>query len=178
MDALIRKLNALGGNVQNALNQAVMRTTSKARADAQMNVSHNSMSQATSNGEASLASTIVERFDNVAGVITGHVETSSPHSQFVEFGTGPVGADNHAGIAPNVPVVYSRGPWKHVNKKSGKVYYTKGWTYLDVSGKYHYTMGQPARPYLYPAALTNRVTFQKETETALQEAIMKTEAMR
>jgi len=80
MDALIRKLNALGGNVQNAFNQAVMRTTSKARSDAQMNVSHNSMSQATSNGEASLASTIVERFDNVAGVITGHVETSSPHA--------------------------------------------------------------------------------------------------
>ena len=178
MDALIRKLTALGGNVQNAFNRAVIRTTSKARADAQMNVPHNSMSQATSDGAASLASTIVERYNNRAGVVTGHVETSSPHALYVEFGTGPVGAANHAGVAPTVPVVYSRGPWKHVNKKTGKEYYTKGWVYRDVSGKYHSTMGQPARPYLYPAALMNRVTFQKETETALKEAIMKTGAMR
>ena len=69
------------------------------------------------------------------GSIIGCVYSNAKHAVFVEFGTGPVGESNHAGTSPNVNVT-------HVQE---------GWVWQDPDGDFHYTEGQPAHPFMYPA---------------------------
>jgi HK97 gp10 family phage protein len=162
MASLIKKLNALGGNVQAALNQAVKQTTLKARADAQNMAPAGSGSQADSSGGISVKAGITEQFEMEGAVLVGKVVSTSPHGGYVEFGTGPVGAANHGGISPKVSVSYT-------SKKS--------WRYPTVIGgkqTFRTTSGMAARPYLYPAALMNKDTLQTAAENELREAIRKT----
>lgn len=70
----------------------------------------------------------------------GCVYSDLEHSLYVEFGTGPVGASNHAGISPEVPVTYTE---------------REKWSYQDKQGNWHTTSGQPAQPFLYPALKDN-----------------------
>ena len=65
----------------------------------------------------------------------GCVYTNKAYAPYVEFGTGPVGEANHAGISPNVPVAYRQD----------------GWVWQDEEGGFHSTEGQPAQPFMYPA---------------------------
>lgn len=73
------------------------------------------------------------------------VHTNSDHAVYVEFGTGPVGAANHAGVSPDVPVSYSPDKW--LGKIPGLV--------SDTDRGFRYIAGQPAQPYLYPALKDN-----------------------
>lgn len=73
------------------------------------------------------------------------VHTNSDHAVYVEFGTGPVGAANHAGASPDVPVSYSPDKW--LGKIPGLV--------SDTDSGFRYIAGQPAQPYLYPALKDN-----------------------
>ncbi|MCM1104932.1 MAG: HK97 gp10 family phage protein [Clostridium sp.] len=73
------------------------------------------------------------------------VHTNSDHAVYVEFGTGPVGAANHAGTAPGVPVAYSPDKW--LGKIPGLV--------SGADKGFRYIAGQPAQPYLYPALKDN-----------------------
>lgn len=83
---------------------------------------------------------ITSRIEDKAGQIDAAVVSTSDHAVYVEMGTGPTGAENHAGIAP-VPVTYK----------------TEGWTYRDPeTGDYIHTNGQAAQPYLYPAYRNNK----------------------
>lgn len=70
--------------------------------------------------------------------VIGSVYSNAKHAIFVEFGTGPVGQANNAGTSPNVNVA-------HVQE---------GWVWQDPDGGFHYTEGQPAHPFLYPALKT------------------------
>jgi HK97 gp10 family phage protein len=137
LDSLMAKLNALGGNVEKAIKRGVVATTEKARADAQ------GMTKGTVRGS------IRAKYEKDGMV--GVVYTNNPHAMYVEFGTGPVGAANHAGTSPNVGVSYTL---------------RKSWVY-NKDGKFYRTSGQPARPYMYPAAKMNEGTFQNETTKAL-----------
>lgn len=88
---------------------------------------------------------------------------------YVEMGTGPVGEANHAGISPNVNPMYTQ-PYVLRTSKNGKKYRVKGWYYFnEKSGSVRYTEGQPARPFMYPAA----VETQAEVEAAIQNEILK-----
>jgi hypothetical protein len=72
--------------------------------------------------------------------IEGRVFSNAPHSVFVEMGTGPVGASNHMGISPNVNPTYTT---------------RKSWAFpivIDGEETFRTTSGQPARPFMYPAA--------------------------
>ena len=42
---------------------------------------------------------------------TGIVYTNKKYAPFVEFGTGPRGQADHAGISPDVSVAYTQSPW-------------------------------------------------------------------
>lgn len=68
----------------------------------------------------------------------GVVYTNKEYAPYVEFGTGPVGQANHSGISPNVAVAYVQ----------------EGWVWPDKEGGFHYTEGQPAQPFMYPALKT------------------------
>lgn len=74
------------------------------------------------------------------GGTQGVVYTNKAYAPYVEFGTGPVGQADHAGISPEVSISYRQ----------------TGWTYYDKrNGQFVRTQGQPARPYMYPALKNN-----------------------
>lgn len=83
------------------------------------------------------------------------VVSTSDHGGFVEFGTGPKGAANHADIAPDVGVSYRNTPW-YVHESQIEV----GPYRFQKIGEFYKMYGQAAQPYLYPALKDNeeRVT--------------------
>ena len=86
-----------------------------------------------SSGE--LRNSIFTKVEQDADATIGCVYTNKEYAPYVEFGTGPVGEANHAGISPNVPVAYRQD----------------GWVWQDEEGGFHSTEGQPAQPFMYPA---------------------------
>lgn len=69
--------------------------------------------------------------------VKGIVYTNKEYAPYVEFGTGPTGeASDHSDVSPNIAVSYKQ----------------KGWSYQDAEGNWHHTRGQPAQPFMYPAA--------------------------
>lgn len=85
-----------------------------------------------------LRRSIYTKVEQDADVTTGCVYTDAEHAPFVEFGTGPIGQANHAGISPEVPVAYTQ----------------EQWVWVDEEGGFHTTEGQPAQPFMYPALKT------------------------
>ncbi|MBS8100634.1 HK97 gp10 family phage protein [Streptococcus suis] len=83
------------------------------------------------------------------------VVSTSDHGAYVEFGTGPKGAANHAGISPEVSVSYRSTPW-YVHESQIDV----GPYRFQKVGEFYKMFGQVAQPYLYPALKDNeeRVT--------------------
>lgn len=67
------------------------------------------------------------------------VMANSPYAEFVEFGTGMVGANNPH---PN-PV-----GWAYDINGHGE----EGWIWPGRDGRFHWTMGQPAKPFMYDTA--------------------------
>lgn len=85
------------------------------------------------------------------------VYTDNDHAIFVEHGTGPKGAANHAGISPNVTPTYKATPWGipqgSISDEDAKFYRMPKHI---VNGKTYYkTAGQAAQPYMYPALADN-----------------------
>lgn len=82
-----------------------------------------------------LRGSIYSKVEQDAGSTIGTVYTNKQYAAYVEFGTGPVGQANHAGISPEMAVSYTQ----------------EGWVWPDTEGGFHYTEGQPAQPFMYPA---------------------------
>lgn len=87
----------------------------------------------------------------------GTVYTNKKHGPYVEFGTGPVGEANHAGISPEVSPTYSQSPWwiheSQVDKETAEKYH---WFSIDTAqGRFYQTSGQAAQPFMYPALKNN-----------------------
>jgi HK97 gp10 family phage protein len=161
MDSLMRKLNALGGNVPRALYQGVADTIEVAAADAKMLAPKNSSSQSDGTGSGSIVSGIQTKIKTLSDGAEGSVISTAAHSIFVEMGTGPVGAANHAGISPKVSPSYtSRESWAYP-------------TVIDGEETYRVTSGQPARPFMYPAAVMNKDTFIRLTKLRVLDGIRK-----
>lgn len=81
---------------------------------------------------------------------TAEVVSTSDHGGYVEFGTGPKGAENHAGISPNVNVSYRSTPW-YVHESQIDI----GSYKFPKYGEFYKMYGQVAQPYLYPALKDN-----------------------
>lgn len=90
--------------------------------------------------------------------VIGTVYSNSDHATYVEFGTGPEGASNHAGISPNVSVSYRTEPWWIPGSLLKDDTVSKyNWTVRKLpDGEYIYwTDGQKAQPFMYPALKEN-----------------------
>lgn len=86
--------------------------------------------------------------------------TNSDHAAYVEFGTGPVGQENHAGISPEVHPVYHQTGWiipaNAMTESQAENYGLGVLKRADGTIVGYATNGQPARPYLYPALHDHR----------------------
>ena len=81
------------------------------------------------------------------------VFTNVRYAGFVEFGTGPKGAANHAGISPEIEPSYSLSPWYiHESMIDPAIAERYHWQVFETKqGKFYRCYGQPARPFMYPA---------------------------
>lgn len=89
------------------------------------------------------------------GGIEAHVKAYAEHAPYVEFGTGPNGKASGG---------------------KGSAYRTTGWVYpvdkhKNGIHKFAFTMGQPARPYLYPALKENESKIAGDIAKAIKKAL-------
>lgn len=96
------------------------------------------------------------------GRTLGVVYTNKSYAPYVEFGTGPKGQANHAGISPAVTPAYAQSPWwiheSQIDKEAAEKYH---WFFIETEdGRFYQCTGQPAQPFMYPALKNNeeRVT--------------------
>lgn len=104
-----------------------------------------------------LRRSIYTKVEQNAKATIGCVYTDAAHASFVEFGTGPIGQANHAGISPNVPAAYTQ----------------EAWVWMDDEGGFHNTKGQPAQPFMYPALKSMEKQVVKAIKRDLQAEIRK-----
>lgn len=146
-DRLIAKFRRLSGQQQTEIMAKAVHNAAKnvVQADAKLRAPAN-------NGD--LRAGIKVRMSK-SGNPRAEVVSTSDHGGFVEFGTGPKGAANHAGISPNVSVSYRSTPW-YVHESQIDV----GPYRFQKIGEFYKMFGQVAQPYLYPALKDNeeRVT--------------------
>ena len=101
--------------------------------------------------------------------------TNRAYAPYVEFGTGPKGQANHAGISPEVTPVYTQVPWwiheSQVDRRTAEKY---RWFYIDTpQGRFYQCTGQPAHPFLYPALHDNEDKILKNMKASFQADIGK-----
>lgn len=91
------------------------------------------------------------------GIVTGICWTNKAYAPYVEFGTGPKGQADHAGISPDVTPVYTQSPWWiHESQVDRRVAEKYRWFYIDTpEGRFYQCTGQPAHPFMYPALHDN-----------------------
>lgn len=103
-----------------------------------------------------LRGSIHTKVEQDAGSTIGCVYTNKEYAMYVEFGTGPAGQADHAGISPNVPVTYRQDPWwfpgDEVNPSDADRYHWP--TSSNGDQTFYYTNGQAAQPFMYPALKT------------------------
>jgi len=129
IDSLIARLEGMQDGILEAARVGMEDGLLIAKADAQKNCP---VDTSDLRGSIQSQSVIVD------GAVEGKMYSPLEYAGYVEMGTGPKGEADHAGTAP-----------------IGVTYRTTGWTYHDEKG-FHYTRGQPARPYLYPAFKANK----------------------
>lgn len=93
------------------------------------------------------------------GAMLGEVYVGKKYGIFVEMGTGPKGEKSHEGVNPE---------WA-----AEVTYRPEGWVYPTGDGEFRYTLGQPARPFLYPAYKSQKAEVQKEIRRAVLRAATK-----
>ena len=118
-------------------------------------------------GGGELRQSIYASVDEREDMVTGTVYTNSQYAPYVEFGTGPVGQENHKGISPEINPAYSQSGWMMpadaMSEDAAEQYGLGIAKRKDGSAIGYYTNGQPAQPFMYPAlkniqdAITNEM---------------------
>lgn len=143
-EKLMRQLNNLG-NISPVVEKAVRKETLRVQRNAVLlcPVNHGELRQS-----------IKTKVEATEGVVMGTVYTNNKHAAFVEFGTGPVGQDNHEGISPEVNPVYSQSGWwfpgDKITPQDAAKYHWPSMT-TDDGKTLYFTQGQPAQPFMYSA---------------------------
>lgn len=102
------------------------------------------------------------------------VYSNLKHAVFNEFGTGPEGRDNHAGISPNVKVSYRSTAWwingDDISEQvANKYHFPRS---MSANGTVFYrTDGQKAQPFMYPAAVKGKPKVKSIYRNSLLDAI-------
>lgn len=107
--------------------------------------------------------------------VIGTAYTNKKHGPYVEFGTGPVGDEEHAGISPEVSPVYSQSPWwiheNQIDKETAEKY---RWFSIETpQGRFYQTSGQAAQPFMYPALKNNEDRATRDISGYLKREIRK-----
>ena len=107
------------------------------------------------------------------GTFVGEVFTRCQYAVYVEFGTGPKGAADHAGISPEVSPSYTPNPWWiHESQLDIGVAQMYHWRYIDTpDGRFYRCEGQAAQPFMYPALKDNEQTVLSILKGGYEEAI-------
>ena len=100
-----------------------------------------------------LRDSIYTELEWIADTVTAICYTNKECAPHVEFGTGPKGQANHAGVSPDSAGAYVQSPWwiheSQIDPKDAERYH---WFYIDTpDGRFYQCTGQAAHPYLYPA---------------------------
>lgn len=104
-----------------------------------------------------LRQSIVTQVGGTESYAVGFCYTTEKYAGYVEFGTGPGGEAQHAGISPAVSPAYPRSPWwiheSQIDRRLAEKY---RWQSIRTKeGIFYCCAGQPARPFLYPALRNN-----------------------
>lgn len=146
LESLLKKLDALGGNVEETLYKSIQNQGQLVKDDAQDLVPIDT---------GDLKKSIHRETKKLKGKIASRIYTNSDHATYVEFGTGKVGEETNQNT--NVGVSYKQDKWL-VNIP-------------DVGPRW--IKGQPAQPYLYPALKNNEERIIKNIRQDIKEAIRK-----
>jgi HK97 gp10 family phage protein len=109
------------------------------------------------------------------GKVTGIMYTNKKHALYVEFGTGPAGEADHAGISPSVSPSYSQSPWwiheSQIDAATAEKYHM---FYIDTpEGRFYQSSGQAAQPFMYPALKNNEERATRNIKNYLAREIRK-----
>ena len=143
-EKLMRQLNNLG-SINPILEKAMRKETLRVQRNAVLlcPVNHGELRQS-----------IKTKVEATEGMVTGTVYTNKKYAAYVEFGTGPVGQDDHEGISPEVNPAYSQKGWwfpgNKVTERDAAKYHWPSMTTEDGKTLY-FIQGQPAQPFMYPA---------------------------
>jgi len=108
-------------------------------------------------GGGELRESIFYAVQEQGDTVTGTCYTNKAHGIFVEFGTGPKGQADHAGISPEVAVSYRQDPW-WIHESQIDVATVEYYNFLSIEtkvGKFYRSEGQAAQPFMYPALANN-----------------------
>lgn len=144
LDSLLKKLNKLGGNIDEVLTQSIGKQTKLVQGDAK---------ELCPVDLGDLRNSIKGNVKKYKGRIVGVVSTNSDHAAYVEFGTGKVGERTNKNNKVNVS--YKQDKWL-VNIP-------------DVGPRW--IEGQPAQPYLYPALKNNEERIIENIKEDVRKAI-------
>lgn len=149
LDSLVKKLNALKANVENALKQGIIDASLLVEKDAKLNVK-------TSTGilRESINHEIITDKKSIVGIIG----TNLKYAPYVELGTGPIGEANKPDIAAKMNIQYRGTPWVYYSEEMDSFFTTKG---------------QAGIPFLYPALKNNQEQIKQLVAEAVKRAINK-----
>jgi len=167
LDKLMKKYNSLDNAVVgHGLDRAVGASIKMVQSQAKLLCPAN-------DGELrqSIKTSVELREDKVIGT----AYTNKKHGTYVEFGTGPVGEVEHAGISPEVSPVYTQSPWwiheSQIDKETAEKYH-----FLSIDtphGRFYQTSGQAAQPFMYPALKNNEDRATRDISGYLKREIRK-----
>lgn len=102
--------------------------------------------------------------------------TDKAYARYVEFGTGPRGQADHAGISPNVTPAYTqRAWWIHESQIEPGTAERYGWFYIDTDdGRFYQCNGQEAHPFMYPALHDSKEAIIEEISAYAAKVIART----
>lgn len=148
LDKLMKKYGDLQDVVDHGMKKAVGQGVKIAQAGAVLMCPVN---------DGELRQSIKTRVEVEADKVIGTVYTNKKYAPYVEFGTGPKGEADHAGISPEFSPAYSQSPWwiheSQVDAETAEKYH---WFSIDTAqGRFYQSSGQAAQPFMYPGLKDN-----------------------
>ena len=144
LDSLIKKLDELGGDVNQTLYRS-MQVQGQIVKDAAKDL------VPVDNGD--LRQSIYRKTTRREKDVKAEIYTNKEYAAYVEFGTGKVGERTNQNTEVNL--AYKQDKWK---------------VYIPGVGV-RWTAGQPAQPYMYPALKDNMELITKNLKKSLEAAI-------
>lgn len=147
LEKLLKKLELMNGNVNEALKQGILAGSLLVEKEAKLNVK-------TSTGvlRESINHELIEGEKSIIGIIGTNVK----YAPYIELGTGPIGEANKPEIAGKKNISYRDTPWVYFSEEKQSFFTTSG---------------QAGKPYLYPALANNKEQIKKLMSEAVTKAI-------